>query len=188
GYVSSREHMLVDTRLYLPKEWTTDAVVQLEEKLKSGRDFKAGQRAYAAARCVVCHRFGGEGGATGPDLSQVAGRFGLKELAESIVEPSKVISDQYKASIIVTKADKTVTGKIVNDANGVYTVVVDPEDSTKVLELKKEDVAEVKSSNISLMPAKLIDTLNENEVLDMLAYMLSRGDPNHPMFKAPPKK
>ena len=165
------------------KAWLTADLVSLEGKLKSGRNFKNGERAFAAARCVVCHRFGGDGGATGPDLSQVAGRFGLKDLAESIVEPSKVISDQYKASVISTVDEKTVTGKIVNDANGKYTVILDPEDSTKVLELKKDDVASVKPSNISLMPEKLIDGLNENEVLDLLAYLLSRGDPNNAMFK-----
>jgi putative heme-binding domain-containing protein len=165
------------------REWSTQDVVALEGKLKSGRNFKNGERAYAAARCVICHRFGGDGGATGPDLSQVAGRFGLKDLAESIVEPSKVISDQYKASVVRTVSGNTYVGKIVNDANDKYTIVVDPEDSTKVVEVKKEDVESVKLSNISLMPEKLISPLNENEVLDMLAYLLSRGDPNHPMFK-----
>lgn len=131
----------------------------------------------------MCHRFGTDGGATGPDLTQVAGRFGLKEMAEALVEPSKVISDQYKASVIQTTDDKTITGKIVNDIGGKYVVVTDPENSSKVVEIKKEDVASVKPSNISLMPEKLLNQLNENEVLDMLAYMLSRGDPNHAMFK-----
>ncbi len=58
------------------REWTTADLIALETKLKNGRNFKNGERAYAAARCVVCHRFGGDGGATGPDLSQVAGRRG----------------------------------------------------------------------------------------------------------------
>src|SRR5262245_51736778 len=165
------------------KEWTTADVVALEAKLKSGRNFKNGERAFAAARCIVCHRVGGEGGATGPDLSQVAGRFGLAELAESLVEPSKVVSDQYKASVVRTLDEKTYVGRIVNDADGKYTIVVDPEDSTKVVEVKKTDVASVKPSNVSLMPDKLLNSLNEGEVLDMLAYMLSRGDPSHSMFK-----
>jgi len=165
------------------KEWTTADVVALEAKLKSGRNFKNGERAFAAARCVVCHRVGGDGGATGPDLSQVAGRFGIKEMAEALVEPSKVVSDQYKASVIRTVDDKTYVGKIVNDANAKYTIVTDPEDSTKVVEVKKSDVDSVKPSNVSLMPEKLLNSLNEAEVLDMIAYMLSRGDPGHAMFK-----
>src|SRR5262249_58130055 len=113
------------------KEWTTDSVVALESKLKSGRNFKNGERAFAAARCIVCHRVGGEGGATGPDLSQVAGRFGIREIAESIVEPSKVVSDQYKASVVRTTGEKTYVGRIVNETADKYTIVVDPEDSTK---------------------------------------------------------
>jgi putative heme-binding domain-containing protein len=165
------------------REWTTADLVALEGKLKGGRNFKNGERAFAAARCVVCHRFAGDGGATGPDLSQVAGRFGLKEMAEALVEPSKVISDQYKASVINTAAGQNITGKVVSEVNGKLTVVTDPEDSTKVAEIKKEDVVSLRASNLSLMPEKLLDQLNENEVLDMLAYMLSRGDPNHPMFK-----
>jgi len=165
------------------KEWTTADVVALEPKLAKGRDFKNGERAFAATRCVVCHRVGGDGGATGPDLSQVAGRFGIKELAEALVEPSKVISDQYKASVVRTLDDKTYVGKIVNDTGGKYTIVIDPENSTKTVELKKDDVVSVKPSNVSLMPEKLLNSLNENEVLDMLAYMLSRGDSGHAMFK-----
>jgi putative heme-binding domain-containing protein len=165
------------------KEWTTADLIGLEGKLKSGRNFKNGQTAFAAARCVICHRFGGDGGATGPDLSQVAGRFGLKDLAEAIVEPSKVISDQYAAHIITPAAGKQIIGRIVSETGGKLTVVTDPEDSTKVVEIKIADIEEKRVSKISLMPEKLINGLNENEVLDLLAYMLSRGDPNNPMFK-----
>jgi hypothetical protein len=62
-------------------------------------------------------------------------------------------------------------------------VVTDPEDSSKVQDLKKKDVESVKVSPVSLMPQDLLKTLNENEVLDLLAYLLSRGDPSHTMFK-----
>ncbi len=165
------------------KEWSTADLVALESKLKSGRNFKNGEKAYAAARCVVCHRFATDGGATGPDLTQLAGRFALKDLAEAIVEPNKVISDQYKGAVIETKGGKTITGRIVSEANGKLLVVTDPEDSTKVVEVAKADIDTNKPSATSLMPGKLIDTLNEAEVLDMLAYLLSKGDPTHPAFK-----
>ncbi len=165
------------------KEWTTGDLTSLEAKLKSGRNFKNGEKAYAAARCVVCHRFATDGGATGPDLTQLAGRFALKDLAEAIVEPNKVISDQYKGAVIETKGGKTITGRIVSEASGKLIVVTDPEDSTKVVEVAKADIDTNKPSAVSLMPGKLIDTLNEAEVLDLLAYLLSKGDPTHPAFK-----
>jgi putative heme-binding domain-containing protein len=164
------------------KAYTVADLLALEPKLKGGRNFKNGQKAYAATRCVVCHRFGGEGGATGPDLTQLAGRFALKDLAEAIVEPSKVISDQYKASVVNKSDGNAVTGRIVSEAGGKLVIVADPEDSSKVVEVKKDDVESVKPSMASLMPDKLIDPLNENELLDLLAYLLSRGDPKHPVF------
>jgi putative heme-binding domain-containing protein len=164
------------------RDWKLADLLALESRLK-GRDFKNGQRAYAASRCIVCHRFNGEGGATGPDLTQLAGRFNLKELCESLVEPSKVISDQYRASVVTTRSGKVYTGKIVSETRDVFTLVIDPEDSTKVVDLKKAEVEEVLPSKVSLMPEDLLKPLNENEVLDLLAYLLSRGDPKHAMFR-----
>lgn len=165
------------------REYKLAELVQLADGKLVKRDFKNGQKMYAASRCVVCHRYNGEGGATGPDLSQVAGRFSLKDLCESIVEPNKVISDQYKASVIETKSGKFITGKVVSENTESLVVVTDPEDSSKVQDLKKKDIESVKASPVSLMPQDLLKTLNENEVLDLLAYLLSRGDPNHQMFK-----
>ena len=49
--------------------------------------------------------------------------------------------------------------------------------------MKKSDVEEVKPSPVSVMPEGLLKTLNDNEVLDLLAYLLSRGDPKDPMFR-----
>jgi len=165
------------------KAWTLDELATLTKDGFKGRNFANGKKAFAAARCVVCHRFNGEGGATGPDLSQVVGRFSPKDLAESIVDPNKVISDQYRASTIETNSGKVIAGKIVSETAAGLVVVTDPEDSTKVVEVKKSDVESIKPSPISLMPAKLIDTLNKDEVLDLMAYMLSRGDNSSPYFR-----
>lgn len=164
------------------KAWTLDELAGLTKDGFKGRNFANGKKSFASARCVVCHRFNGEGGATGPDLSQVVGRFSPKDLAESIVDPNKVISDQYRASTIETNSGKVIAGKIVNETAAALVVVTDPEDSTKVLEVKKSDVESIKPSPVSLMPGKLIDGLNKDEVLDLLAYMLSRGDATSPFF------
>jgi putative heme-binding domain-containing protein len=164
-------------------EWKVDDLVTFAGPRLKGRDFKNGQKMFGAARCIVCHRFNGEGGATGPDLSQAAGRFNLHDLVESIVEPSKVVSDQYRASIVSTADGKVYTGRIIGESKGNLTILTDPEDSTKVVEVKKSDVEENKPSPVSLMPAGLLVQLNDNEVLDLLAYLLSRGDPNNPMFR-----
>ena len=163
-------------------EWKLNDMETLTKGGFKGRNFANGKKAFASARCIVCHRFNGEGGATGPDLTQVAGRFSAKDLSESIVDPNKVISDQYRAVIVETKSGKLISGKIVSENPNSLLVLTDPEDSTKVIDIKKSDVEMVKPSPISLMPAKLIDSLNKNEVFDLLAYMLSKGDPNSAYF------
>jgi putative heme-binding domain-containing protein len=166
------------------KEYTVDEVLALASgNGLMGRNFKNGEKMFRAARCVVCHRFGGDGGATGPDLTQLAGRFNLKDLTEAIVDPSKVISDQYKASVIETKEGKVVTGRIVFEDKDSITVVTDPEVATKIAVIKKSDIETNEPSKVSLMPKDLLKTLNEDEVRDLLAYLLSRGNPSDAMFK-----
>jgi putative heme-binding domain-containing protein len=165
------------------KEWTLDDVLQAGQSGLQKRDFENGKKMFAAARCVVCHRFGGDGGATGPDLTQLAGRFNLKDLTESIVDPSKVIAEQYKASIVVTRDGKSYTGRIVDDSNNKVVIVTDPEDSTKTVQLAKDEIEEEHPSPVSLMPGGLLKPLNQDEVLDLLAYLLSRGNAQDAMFR-----
>jgi len=170
------------------RPWTVDDVLALAarpgtEGLDQGRDFEHGKRAFAAARCVVCHRYGEDGGATGPDLTQVAGRFQLQDLVEAIVHPSKVVSDQYKASIVQTADGKVVSGRIVNETPEKIVIVTDPEDATKFVELARADVDEILPATESLMPKGLLDQLNDREVLDLLAYVLSRDRARDKRFK-----
>jgi putative heme-binding domain-containing protein len=170
------------------KPWTAEEVLALAgrpgaEGLAKGRDFAHGKRSFAAARCIVCHRYGEEGGATGPDLTQAAGRFKLEDLVDAIVHPSKVVSDQYKASIVQTADGRVVTGRIVSESADAITVVTDPEDATKFAVIKRSDIEEILPSSESLMPKGLLDQLGEAEVLDLLAYVLSRDKPNDGRFK-----
>ena len=170
------------------RTWTVDDVLAAAGKegaegLSKGRNFEHGKRTFAATRCIVCHRYDGDGGATGPDLTQAAGRFQLKDLVEAMVHPSKVVSDQYKASIVQTAQGKVFTGRIVSESPETITIVTDPEDATKFAEIKRSDIEEILPSNESLMPKGLLDQLNEAEVLDLLAYTLARGNKNDGRFK-----
>jgi putative heme-binding domain-containing protein len=165
------------------QQWTTESILEAVGNSLEKRDFKNGETMFAASRCIVCHRFGGDGGATGPDLTQSAGRFALKDLVEAIVDPSKVVSDQYKATVVATSDGKSLTGRVVSETGDTVTLLVDPENSSKIVTLKRTDIDEMATSTLSLMPKDLLITLNKDEVLDLLAYILSRGDKNHAMFR-----
>ena len=166
------------------QKWTVDTVLaSTDTGMKKRRNFAHGKRTFEAARCIVCHRFDGNGGATGPDLTQAAGRFKMKDLIEAIVLPSKAVSDQYQAHVIQTVKGKVYTGRIISENENDVTVVTDPEDATKFAVIEKDDIEEMFAANQSLMPAGLLDQLNEEEVLDLLAYTLSRGKANSPLFR-----
>ena len=165
------------------KEWTIEEVRALATDGLKGRDFENGQKMFAATRCIICHRFGGDGGATGPDLTQLAGRFNLNDLTEAIMVPSKVISDQYKASTVVTADGKATSGRILSESDEIIAILTSPEDPTKITEIQKSDIEEIQPSTVSIMPADLLKPLNQDEVLDLLAYLLSRGDAGNAMFR-----
>lgn len=167
------------------RNWTLDEVRAIAETGLKDRDFERGKTMFAATRCILCHRFAGDGGATGPDLTQLAGRFNLRDLTEAIMDPNKVISDQYKGSVIVTTGGKTLQGRIVSESETAVTVLTDPEDSTKIAEIPKSEIDEISAASVSMMPQDLLKTLNQDEVLDLLAYLLSRGDDRNPMFRRP---
>ena len=60
-----------------------------------------------------------------------------------MIDQSKVVSDQYKASIVTTDSGKVYTGRILNDADGKLTILTDPVDATKVVTVDKDDIDEV---------------------------------------------
>ena len=118
-----------------------------------------------------------------PDLTGVAGRFSVRDLLESIVEPSKTISDQYAAVIVETSKGKQVTGRVVNLQGELLMININMLDPDAIERINRNEVDTMLPSPVSMMPKGLLDTLHPDEVLDLMAYLLSRGDRNSPMFR-----
>jgi putative heme-binding domain-containing protein len=171
-------------RTKVVKQYTmADLEPLLETKLKSGRNFENGRTMFAEAMCAACHRYDNEGGISGPDLTQAAGRFSPKDLLTSIIEPNKEISDQYAAVEIVTDDGAKVVGRIVNHRPTAIVVNTNMLDPSASVDVKSSAIESIKPSKISMMPGGTLDTLTEDEVLDLMAYLLSRGNKNNSMFK-----
>ncbi len=165
------------------KAWTLDELVPIVESgLKQKRDFDKGRSLFAATNCFACHRFADEGGAVGPDLTALAGRFSPRDLLESIILPSKVISDQYEAVIIATTDGQVITGRIMNLHNDMITINTNMLDPSAQVNVNRHKIDETRPSPVSMMPEGLLSTLNQDEVVDLLAYLLSRGDRDSKLF------
>jgi putative heme-binding domain-containing protein len=165
------------------KQWKLDELTPVVEKGLTKRDFDRGRRLFGEAKCFACHRFNNEGGAQGPDLTGAAGRFNVRDLLESILDPSKEISDQYAAMIFVTTDGQVITGRIANYSEDNIMVMTNMLDPSGLVNVNAKKVESIEKSKVSMMPAALLDTFKEDEILDLVAYLLSRGDRTHKMFQ-----
>lgn len=165
------------------KEWTVNDLLAKAQSGMTGRDFHKGKQYFTEAGCYKCHRFVGDGGNTGPDLTAAGTRFDHKALLESIIEPSNVISDQYQASQFVLDDGRVVTGRVVNMGGKSLSVMENMLDPGRHTRVNRESVEQVIPSKLSMMPTGLLNTFEGDEILDLLAFVRSGGNPDHAMFK-----
>ena len=74
-------------------------------------------------------------------------------------------------------------GRIVNLNREDIMVNTDMLDPNKQVRLDRKLIESIEPSKISMMPEGLIDTLTRDEILDLAAYLYSRGDRAHKMFR-----
>jgi putative membrane-bound dehydrogenase-like protein len=129
-----------------------------------------GRAVFTKARCVRCHRFQSEGESLGPDLTSVRRRFQRKEIVESIIYPSQVISDQYRMVQVVTREGQVYVGMPVPGISKNDKLVLLMSDATR-LEIPKSRIEEQNPSRISVMPAGLLDQLSLREIADLFAFL-----------------
>ncbi len=165
------------------KNYSVDDVAALAKDGLKKRNFEQGKAMFTSTLCSTCHHFNGTGGNIGPDLTGAGNRYTLRDLTENIVEPSKVISDQYGSEQITLKNGDLVIGRVVVEENGKLFVMASP---LAPNDLTPVDAASVKFRApypVSMMPPGLINTLNPDELLDLIAYIQSGGNPNDKAFK-----
>ena len=164
-------------------DWKLDTLAPGVERGLKKRDFEHGRKMFAAAGCFACHRFGNEGGMTGPDLTGAGGRYSPRDLLDQILNPSKEINEQF-APMVITKNDgETVTGVIVNLNNDNVMVNTDPANPFQQETIDRKKVTSIESSKVSSMPEGLLGLLTQEEIQDLAAYILSGGDRKNAMFK-----
>jgi putative heme-binding domain-containing protein len=137
---------------------------------------------YEAITCNRCHTMRGEGGSIGPDLTQLGTRFSVKDMLESIIEPNKTVSDQYAATHFTLKNGQSVVGRLTNEDATTYYVSQNPYEPETVIKLAKKNVASHKYSPVSIMFGNLINSLNEDELKDLMAYLMAGGNETNPIF------
>jgi len=165
------------------KIYTVDEAMKSFQQPLKNRKFQRGKDMFAATACIVCHRFNYDGGGIGPDLTGAGSRYTIRDLLESIIEPSKVVSDIYEAERFETENGNVMIGQIVGEEDGVYEVMVNPFAPDQTRRLNPDDIVSRTTHDQSLMPPGLLNSLNGNELRDLIAYIISGGNPEDPMFE-----
>ena len=166
------------------KKWT-----QVEASKLTGKDqlaeanFKNGRNLFHSIKCATCHRFDGLGGDVGPDLTTVKNKFDANYLLESIIEPSKVISDQYSSKIVALEDGRQITGLVIpKDGKVEIYPVQETAEALEPIIVDADEIEQMKDSSTSQMPAAMLDSLNAEEVRDLIAYLLSSGNPKAKVY------
>jgi putative heme-binding domain-containing protein len=165
------------------KEWKLEELAPAVAQLHHGRSFGNGKQLFQVASCVSCHRLNGAGLEIGPDLTKLDPKLKAADVLKEILEPSAKIDDKYATYLFETQAGKLVTGLILSETPDSVKVIENPLAQSQPLVLRRSEIVERKKTNTSIMPKGLLDKLTREEILDLLAYVVARGEPKHPLFQ-----
>ena len=116
----------------------------------------------------------------GRNLTALSGRFNVHDLLKFIVDPK---SRSIRRRHIATIQGEVVTGRIVNLKEGSLMINTDMLNPNAQTTVKQADIEVMKTATKSMMPPSLLDSFTKEEILDLMAYLLSRGNPDHEMFQ-----
>jgi putative heme-binding domain-containing protein len=165
------------------REWRVEDLLPAAAAGMRGRDFDQGRRVFSTAMCIKCHRFNRQGGMAGPDLTGVGNRFDDRALLEAMLDPSKVVSDQYATVEVNTKDGDSYTGRIGDQNENEILLKADMLNPANIRKIPWSDIESVRPSRLSLMPMNLLDSFAQDEILDLLAYLKSQGNPAAELFR-----
>ena len=119
--------------------------------------------------CALCHKLFGQGAQIGPDLTPYK-RDDLETMLLNIVNPSAEIREGYETYLVSTKDGRTLSGFLADKDNRV--IVLRGVDGVNQV-LPQDQIKEMKSTGVSLMPQGLLSALNEQQLRDLFAYLQS---------------
>ena len=147
-----------------------------------GRDFAKGKALFTTVGCIACHKVGAEGVLWGPELTGVAAKYkgDPKAVLAEILEPSKNLEPRYRPIEFTLGNDDPFTGFLIKEEGETLTIQTGPGEAM-VKKFAKKDLTS-RASSSSIMPPGLLNLLNKEQILDLLAYLQAGGDAKHAAF------
>ncbi len=146
-------------------------LVRRDGDADEGREvfFRAGSNS-----CGGCHRVQGQGQWIGPDLSTIGAKYGNDELIRSILNPSAAIGYNFRSVVLALSDGRVITGLPVEESSD--RLVLKTADGQRIV-LAPGSIEDRKTSDVSLMPEGLAQTMTDQELVDLLAYLSTLKHP-----------
>lgn len=142
-----------------------EAIERFKRALDLPGDFRRGKEVFTKL-CATCHRLAGEGSAIGPNLALTQIQSPA-ELLVSILDPNREVNPSYLLYTFVTHDGRDLTGIIAAETSGSVTLRQQTGDVT----IQRENIREMTSNGLSLMPEGLEQDLTPQGVADLLALL-----------------
>lgn len=147
------------------------ALTRFTKMIKSGSADQKNGRTLYLANCGYCHRLFNEGGNIGPELTGYE-RSNLNYFLLNVIDPNADIREGYGLHKIMTTDGRTIEGKITASNGDTYTILTQ---TGKEFILSMKQIKEMRASPISVMPERILDRLNDQEVRDIFAYIMKKN-------------
>ncbi len=148
-----------------------DFTADLPDGLR-GRSPEIGHKIFTEATCALCHRLNNQGGAVGPDLTQVYHRWkgNSEAVLREILDPSHRIDDKYAMNVVITVDGQVFSGLVVAEDKTSISLLENPE-AKEPRKISRSDIEDIVKSTQSMMPKALLDRFTRDEILELLALL-----------------
>jgi putative heme-binding domain-containing protein len=165
-------------------EWKLADFADDLKRVGTHRNFTRAQQTFTALACASCHQLGKEGTAFGPNLGDTVKKYkgDAKAVLAEILDPSKTIEDKYRNVTLELGDENSLSGLILAEDAASVTIQTGPA-ANQIQKVAKTAIKSRKASALSLMPAALLNALDKEQVLDLLAFILADGKADHAAFK-----
>ncbi|MCR9199030.1 MAG: plastocyanin/azurin family copper-binding protein [Planctomycetaceae bacterium] len=161
----------------LVQNWKLDDFDKQTIKTSISAPTSLGERLFKEATCLGCHKMNGQGGAVGPELTDVAKRWKGDHygILREILEPSYRIEPKYAVKMVIDLDGKPTSGIVTAEDKKSISLLENPEAKEPKV-IMKDNIEEIIPSSTSMMPKALLDKFTREEILEILAYISRAGE------------
>lgn len=121
--------------------------------------------------CANCHKHSGEGQEIGPDLTGMA-VHPKEELLIHILDPSRSVEGNFRRYTLLTAAGQVLSGMLAAESLSAVELI---DAEGKRQSITRDDIEQLTSTNLSLMPEGFEQQLDLPQMTDLLEFLTSKG-------------